>query len=883
MRVAAKEKRFLDALEALFTGAEVDGDSGFVNLMRMKRQYFQSWQEPLLEKIDGRVEKRDDFREELFDKLYTFFSRYFCESGSIYFRHLPAFAKIYERVYADGSDVALSWKTHMLYYVKSDVLVRSMPVELKEEGPPAWKTWRFDFDASQIEHKRNNEKREFVFAFLEVEKTTGKGPILRLQVSYSEKGKKTKVDDILKQARKAGLRLSEEILEKAFRVFRRQTEADYFINKDARGFLREQFDLWMHQYLFQEETIFEQKRLNQLQFLQETAHDIIDFIAQFEDELRRAWEKPKFVRNVNYVVTLDKLPDKTLKKITEHKGAKAQIKEWRALGMVDDEFSMTDLSKGQKDLTDKNGANGVRKFLPLDTKHFKSLEIEILEALGNMDEALDGELAHSENWQALNTLQRRYKEQVKCIYIDPPYNTDASEIAYKNGYKNASWITLLENRIVQSAPTLMTEGVFIAAIDDTEMVPLSLLLEICMPIWERNVVVVNHHPAGAGLEGTNISCTHEYAIFMTPPNVKILRGEKKDIGQTERGFVRTGTAESNLRIGRPNSFYAILVNPKTFKVMGAEEPPQGTDYPKEGTPEGWIRIYPIGTDGTERVWRRSYESFLNEYKKGNIICKNGVSIYQLIEETNRRRPIFSNWTDKKYNAGVHGSNLLTAIMGKAGTFSYPKSIYNVEDCIKSCVYEDKEVVLDFFAGSGTTAHAVINLNREDGGKRKYLLIEMGDYFHTVLLPRIKKVVYSKDWKDGKPVSHEGSSHCFKYYNLEQYEETLKNSHYKDGEQLEIDSQKSPFEQYVFFGDDKLAHAVQSAKNGKMEINLKDLYKDIDIAESLSNILGKPIRRHATDEVTFADGTTEKTNPAKMTEAEKRHFISLIKPYLWWGE
>ena len=205
MRVAAKEKRFLDALEALFTGAEVEGDSGFVNLMRMKRQYFQSWQGPLLEKIDGRVGERDDFREELFDKLYTFFSRYFCESGSIYFRHLPAFAKIYERVYADGEDVALSWKTQMLYYVKSDVLVRSMPVELKEEGPPAWKTWRFDFDASQIEHKRNNEKREFVFAFSEVEKTTGEGPVLRLQVSYSEKGKKTKVDDILKRARKAGL------------------------------------------------------------------------------------------------------------------------------------------------------------------------------------------------------------------------------------------------------------------------------------------------------------------------------------------------------------------------------------------------------------------------------------------------------------------------------------------------------------------------------------------------------------------------------------------------------------------------------------------------------------------------------------------------------
>ena len=120
----AKEKRFLDALESLFTGAEVEGDSGFINLMRMKRGYFKSIRPKLMEAIDKRAEKDTAFREELFDKLYTFFSRYFCESGSIYFRHLPAFSKTYERVYADGEDVALSWKTQMLYYVKSDILAR---------------------------------------------------------------------------------------------------------------------------------------------------------------------------------------------------------------------------------------------------------------------------------------------------------------------------------------------------------------------------------------------------------------------------------------------------------------------------------------------------------------------------------------------------------------------------------------------------------------------------------------------------------------------------------------------------------------------------------------------------------------------------------------
>ena len=850
MRVAAKEKRFLDALEALFTGAEVEGDSGFVNLMRMKRQYFQSWQGPLLEKIDGRVGERDDFREELFDKLYTFFSRYFCESGSIYFRHLPAFAKIYERVYADGEDVALSWKTHMLYYVKSDVLVRSMPVELKEEGPPAWRTWRFDFDASQIEHKRNNEKREFVFAFSEVEKATGELPVLRLKVSYSEKGKKTKVDDILKQARKAGMGLSEERLEQAFRVFRRQTEADYFINKDARGFLREQFDLWMHQYLFQEETIFEQKRLNQLQVLQETAYDIINFIAQFEDELRRAWEKPKFVRNVNYVVTLDKLPDKTLKKITEHKGAKAQIKEWRELDMVDDEFSMTDLFKGQKDLTDKNGANGARKFLPLDTKHFKTLEVEILEALGNLDEALDGELAHSENWQALNTLSKRYQEKVKCIYIDPPFNLEGSDqFDYRTNYKDSCWATLLENRLTLARTLLSETGSIFVRCDYNGNWIVRRLLDNCF--GEGNFV--NEIALGKSnrikTKGTRFLSWHDTLFFYGKSEKRyfehIQKERRKKEADTDEWRAIDNDGESWVKIpleivpflSPENVKYDDESHPRSRAriICGKEKmPPPGRRYPLQ-----------------EAIWEMEEQGIIRLNENGNPQMKKQEFV-----------PLTDNWTD---------------LFGYSSSWKFStENSESVLDRVICSSAADNAVVMDFFLGSGTTTAVSQKLSR------KWLGVEMGAHFHTVVLPRMKKTLSGHQSGISKETDYKGGG-AFKYYTLEQYEETLKNARYKDGDQLEIDSLKSPFEQYVFFGDDKLAHAVQSVKNGKLKINLKGLYKDIDIAESLSNILGKPIRRRTANEVTFTDGTVEKINPAKMTEEEKQHFITLIKPYLWWGE
>ena len=885
MSETAKEKRFLDALESLFTGAEVEGESGFVNLMRIKRTYFQSIRGNLMEAIDGRAEKQTAFREELFDKLYTFFNRYFCESGSIYFRHLPAFAKTYERVYADGEDVALSWKTRMLYYVKSDVLVRSMPVELRDRDNPEY-IRRLYFDASGVEHKRNNEKREFTFEFSEVDTTKGRR-VLHLNVLHSANGRTTKPDAIIKQARKGGIILSEDELDKAFRVFRRQTEADFFINKDARGFLREQFDLWLYQYVFQEETIFEQRRLTQLQALQHTAYDVIDFIAQFEDELRRVWEKPKFARDVNYVVTLDKLPADLLKSITRHEGITAQIQEWQQLGMVEKGFSLSPSGRGA-------GVREQWQHLPLDTKYFKDLELEILDALGDLNEALDGELVHSENWQALNTLQKRYKGKVKCIYIDPPYNTDASAILYRNDYKDSSWLSLMENRLTTSKPFLSQDGVICCAIDDAEAWRLLDLLQRCFE-RELGVVPVRTNPAGRKSTG-QFSPSHEYALFFGVKDAEpgsLLKTEK----ETERypfvdnqgryawnNLIRHGSGDKREDV--PTMFYPIYVKEDdTIRIPKMEWNEEKREYRILEKPKSKeVAIWPVrGT--SQKRWHRGWErvqSEPGEYRIRRDKEDGGINIDFRIRMDESAMP--KTWWDKsEYASANYGAKALKELFGEK-PFDFSKSIPLVEDCIRaSGGNEENAVIADYFAGSGTTAHAVINLNRKDGDKRKYILVEMGDYFHTVLLPRIKKVIYSKDWKDGKPVSREGSSHFLKYYALEQYEETLRHARYKDGEQLEIDSLKSPFEQYVFFGDDKLAHAVKPLKNGKLNINLHDLYRDIDVAESLSNVLGKPIRRRTANDVTFTDGTVEKTNPATMTEEEKLRFVALIKPYLWWGE
>ena len=681
MSVGQKEKRFLKELKNLFIGAQVDGDSGFINLMRIKSAYFHSISPHLMESIDEKVNVDDTFREELFDKLYTFFKRYFCESGSIYYRHLPVFSKVYDRVYDDGKDVALLWKTKMLYYVKSDVLVCSMPIELAEENHPPK---RFYFDASELEHKKNNEKKSFVFTFVEVKKIKSKKTIY-LKVTYSRKGTKTKAEEVLKQSRKSGIKLSEDELNKAFATFRRQTEVDFFINKDAKEFLREQFNLWVYQYMFNEETIFDEERIKQIQIIKDIAYKIIDFISQFEDELRRIWEKPKFVRNVNYVITLDKLSNKVLKKIINHKDIKAQIKEWKELEIIEGKFSIKDIFKGQTSIDDKNNINSKYRFLPIDTKYFKSLELEILDCLGNLDETLGGELVHSENWQALNTLRKRYKEKVKCIYIDPPFNLGSNgQFEYQTNYKDSCWATILENRLTLGRDFLSDDGAIFVRCDYNGNWIVRCLLD-------DNFGEKNHR--------------NEISLKRT----KTLKGEIK----------RFSTSYDTL--------YLYSKNQENFAFRGYR-----TLKPKEDWK--WVDMHLPGSRKDESLLYRNFFGERLKAPKGRRWTLSQEALDDaiargLVKMDKKGEPKFLT----KYNTlGSDWTDIPS--YSKDWEFITENSEYMLQRCVES-VSNKKEVCLDFFSGSGTTQAVAQKLGR------KWLGVEMGEHFHTVILPRMKRVFF----------------------------------------------------------------------------------------------------------------------------------------------
>ncbi|MDD9872065.1 MAG: site-specific DNA-methyltransferase [Deltaproteobacteria bacterium] len=854
MAEGPREARFLSALEDLFTGAEVDGDSGFVNLMRMKHQYFQDIRRELMDSIEKRAPQDSSFREELFDKLHTFFSKYFCESGAIYFRHLPAFERTYERVYAEGADVALSWKTQDLYYVKSDTLVRSMPVELP--GPAPGPKARFHFDASQIQHKRNNERRDFLFTFERVENPPG-GRVLHLRVTYSEQGRRTKPAEILKAANQAGMRLGEDDLEAAFRKFRRQTEADFFIHKNAGAFLREQFDLWLYQFMFQEQSLFEQNRLAQLQAIRDTAREIIAFIAQFEDELRRAWEKPKFARNANYVVTLDRLPGNLLEKIAAHPGRKAQVAEWRDLGLVENGFRMAAIRKGQKAL--QPGAtgpvNGAHRFLPLDTKHFKDLELEILGALGDLDTALDGELIHSENWQALNTLRKRYAGRVKCIYIDPPFNLSSSDMFdYRTNYKDSCWATMLENRVAMARNLLSDNGSIFLRCDYNGNYIVRMIMNSIFGIDNfLNQISV----------GKSAKITEKIRRYHSAHDTLFLYSHSKSYD------FEAAKIERKNRKWQPMHLPGIRWSPIERDMVKKFSPSNLRE--KNGKYATRARIIfgkeMLPPDG--RHWALSQKAILEAEKLGEIKIKNG-NPHSLEGES---QTLTDNWTDS---------------VGYASHWGFPTENHEIvlERAIRTTTKE-KDICLDFFSGIGTTAAVAQKLGR------KWIGVEMGEHFREFytdkdgktkvgILGRMKKVLSGHASGISESVNYKGGG-AFQYYTLEQYEETLKNARYKDSHQLTLDTTKSPFEQYIFINDDKFAHAIHPSQTapGALEIALQTLYPDISLPQTLANALGKHLRQITPTQLTFTDNTTHPLPP--MPTPQLQTLITTLKPYLWWGE
>ncbi len=808
-----KEQKFFKALEDIFIGAKIEGDidkSGYINLMKIKSRYYEKAVFPELKKdIDESLKHFPEFREELFDKLYSFFNRYFSESGSIYFRYTPLHQNVYEKVYTDDKDVMLFWKTHMLYYVKTDRIFKNL--EVGTDG------YKFFFDVSNLEYKKANEKRDIIYEF----KEKRKDGVIVFNVYYSERGRKTPINDISRD-----LKIDEGILDKAFRIFEKQNEVDYFINKNAKEFLREQFNLWMYQYIFTGESVWTDKRIKQLQVLQDIAFKIIDFISQFENELVKIWNKPKFVLNSNYVITLDRIADKDkeftlIEKILNHKSINEQIDEWKELGMLDDNFDKNDIYEftalGKQ-------LNSKYQHLPIDTKYFKDLELQLLSLFDDLDNSLDGWLIKSENYQALNTILPKFKEKVQTIYIDPPFNT-GSDFFYKDKFQDSTWLTMLDNRLLFIKDFLIDSGSFYMHLDRNANYYGRILL--------NNINGKDNFKAEISWDTCGITG------FKTSPNNWIKNSDS----------ILYYSKEIN-----KNKFI------KPYTLINIENPEKIKEERKRKN-LGWLDLLEEGEN----------KYYIEKWENGNLIKK-------YIVPENKVDPVGMIWTD------IYSFLYTQVGNNESFFFNTQKPEHLLRRIIQSSTHQN-DIVMDFFAGLGTTVAAAHKLNR------RWISVEMGDNFYNFyiddnekkigLIGRMKIVLYGdqkcsvfshiRHPQLSRNINWQGGG-FFKYYELEQYEDTLRKVRYEESDIFEnID--KDPYNQYVFLRDPKMLEALEiDYDDNKVKVDLSKLYQNIDIPETLSNLRGKWIKKITSDFVEFEDG--ERINIKDLD-------YKIIKPLIWW--
>ena len=875
-----------DRVKAAFGDDVFDADGKLIDETIRERPLVKEYLEEK-ERI-GSPQTRDQREDVVYNHLYTFFSRYY-DNGDFIPRRRYSQTERYAVPY-NGEEIYLHWANRDQYYVKSG---------------EHFSDYRFKshdttviFDLRDVDVEKDNVKGAKRFFIPLSAETTYKSetdevciPFEYRPLTDEEKslyGKQNQQDKIIDTAEQEIIEqlgdhydiqseLGHErdevtLLKKHLRTYTRRNTADFFIHKDLKKFLTRELDVFIKNKviplssLIFEDTNLQEDNLSKAGWIETAklvnniAAQIIDFLSHIEEFQKRLWLKKKFVLSTDYCITLDRVPEEFYEEITQNT---AQLQEWKDLFAIDE----IDSNLIGTDYTEPLSVDFLKENpnLILDTGNFDSdFKDRLLSHFGDLDNETDGLLIHGDNFQALNLLTEKYQESIKAIYIDPPYNTDASAILYKNNYKDSSWMSLMADRISVSRELLTDNGIFCAAIDDVEASNLRQLLQDLFDKGnELGIVTVCSNPAGRQ-RPTGFAPAHEYAMFFRLTTAgKIGRLERTEeqlknaeIDEQGRYFtwkgLRSGGGPNAFRVARPRLFYPIFVKDELIRIPQMEwdgESRQWNLVESPGPDE--TKVLPIKPDGEEMTWGYGVET-LQEKLSETIVTtdRNGyirIAVKRYLNEEGMLPKTW--WGNKRYSSTVYGTIFLTKMLGDSLAFMFPKSIHLVEDCLRVSSLGKDDSVLDYFGGSGTTAHATINLNREDEGNRKYIIVEMGHHFDTVLKPRIKKAVYAEKWKDAKPVSRESRlSHIIKYQRIESYEDALNNIEFNEtehqnllldehqlGYMLESDTRESPTMLNISELENPFSYQLNIVKD------MQTQKQDIDLPETFNYLLGLSVQ------------------------------------------
>lgn len=838
------KKAFYSKLEDCYLGAKIKqankdksaNKSGFTNLLDIKEKYFNYVKNYLEQRIDF---QNSEDASEIYNKLFTFFDSYLNETGTPFFIDTPIYKNIYAKIYSNSKDTNLFYKTQNLYYVKSDIIFESLTLS-DSKGK-----YNFYFDASEFKQNSDNNKSKTFFKLHSIGFDENDIKQITIKVS-NQKDLFPKLSNIFKQNSNEfneeflkaldnnKIKINEEELKKIFRSYRKQNEIDFFIHKNAKAFLEEQFDLWMFNHLYKDSQIqqWNPNAIKRMQEVRNIAYEIIYFIAKFEDELKAIWLKPKFAKNTEYVFSLDIIMNKAkdskklLGLIFKDKNFKNQIKEWKELNLIDENFNISSL-QGKTEEIEKY------KFIPIDTKHLsREVKFELLSSFDNLEELLNGELIKSDNFQALNTIMPKYQGKIDLIYIDPPFNT-GSDFEYKDKFQDSTWLSLMENRLELAKNLLSDKGSFYLHLD--------------------------HNANYRGRELLN-------SIF------------------GEENFIR----EIVWRIGWVSGFKTASEIIRNHDLIYL--------YAKNLSKNKINKLYTTRFEYQPRFNDETLKEIKNELEALQI---DKIEIKKIVDKMQflgmpKKYPLESTWNCNPYDklnsvAIVSYSGEKISKLLNTDEFLTQKPEALLQRIIKASS-DENSIVLDFFAGSGTTCAVALKLGR------KFLGVEMGEHFYKVVIPRLKKVIAGFQSGISKETEYKGGG-AFRYYELESYEEALANCEYvlKIGNDKKINSIPYNIDDYYNENIDfyegiidyrksrKLIKKLNKVENKPITINMSAEYREeFDIFQTIANIMNLKIKRLFLDKNGVESCEYDNGEILNIENVDLYKYPKL-KSLIWWRE
>ncbi|MGB9795050.1 site-specific DNA-methyltransferase, partial [Caldisericum exile] len=462
----------------------------------------------------------------------------------------------------------------------------------------------------------------------------------------------------------------------------------------------------------------------------------------------------------------------------------------------------------------------------------------------------------------------KYYEKVQTVYIDPPYNTGSDDFLYKDSYQHSSWLTMMENRLSLAKELMKEDGVIFVSIGDTIKTAVrinssSRLQCLLNEVFnEDNFLSTFTRKSGTAprQDIKHIANSHDYVLCYAK-NIDTVKINKKKADTTrlkyeDEYFKERGRFDLNQLDRGSKQYSESLDYPIVIEKGEIIEVFDDRNFSKIPAPER-IEIWPSGDPNDKRwIFTWSKEKVLWGINKGFIVFRKVkdrwkvyYKEYELVDNEEKPRERINPYDTLILDyPNELGTSEIENLFGKR-LFEYPKPSDLIKYLVEIGSLEDS-LILDFFAGSGTTAHAVMKLNKEDGGKRKFILVEVSDYFDTVIISRIKKVAYSFNWEKGKPQDTDGIGVFFKYHTLEQYEDALENIEFEEQNKL-LYELPNYFVKYMLEWETKNSSTflnLQKLKNPfnyKLKIieNYQQREVKADVIETFNYLLGLNVSRY----------------------------------------